>query len=260
MSFVSPSFSLAGKVAIVTGGNRGIGRSIALGLGSAGAAVAIFARDPAHNAAMLAELEQAGVRAMALAVDVTKRDTLAPAVAEVEATLGSVDILVNNAGNIDVSGGVLNQGEAGWDNAIATHLDSTFLLSKIAATSMVTRGRGKIINLASMYSIFGASMLPSYGAVKGAIVQLTKAMAVELAPHGIQVNAIAPGWIATEMTALARDDPDWKGFNELLMTRTPAGRWGKADECAGAAVFLASPAADFVTGVMLPVDGGYSVF
>ena len=200
------------------------------------------------------------MRAMAVALDVTKRDTLAPAIAEVEATLGPIDILINNAGNTDISGGVLSQSEAGWDRTLAIHLDATFLLSKLAATSMVTRKRGKIINLASVYATFGAAMLPAYGAAKGAIVQLTKAMAVELAPHGIQVNAIAPGWIATEMTAIARDDPDWKGFNDLLMTRTPAGRWGEADECAGAAVFLASPAADFVTGIVLPVDGGYSVF
>ena len=260
MPFIAPSFSLANRVAVVTGGNRGIGRAMALGLASAGAAVAILARDPDKNAAVVAELEAMGVRAMAVALDVTARDTLAPAIAEVEATLGPIDILINNAGNTDISGGVLSQSEAGWDNAIATHLDATFLLSKLAATSMVARKRGKIINLASMYSIFGAAALPSYGAVKGAIVQLTKAMAVELAPHGIQVNAIAPGWIATEMTAVARDDPDWKGFNDLLMTRTPAGRWGEADECAGAAVFLASPAADFVTGIVLPVDGGYSVF
>ena len=260
MPFTAPSFSLANRVAVVTGGNRGIGRAMALGLASAGASVAILARDPDKNAAMVAELEAMGVRAMAVALDVTKRDTLAPAIAEVEATLGAIDILINNAGNTDISGGVLSQSEAGWDNAIATHLDATFLLSKLAATSMVTRKRGKIINLASVYATFGAAMLPAYGAAKGAIVQLTKAMAVELAPHGIQVNAIAPGWIATEMTAVARDDPDWKGFNDLLMTRTPAGRWGEADECAGAAVFLASPAADFVTGIVLPVDGGYSVF
>ena len=260
MNFTAPSFSLANRVAVVTGGNRGIGRAMALGLASAGASVAILARDPGKNAAVVAELEQMGVRAMAVALDVTKRDTLAPAIAEVEATLGPIDILINNAGNTDISGGVLNQSEARWDRTLAIHLDATFLLSKLAATSMVTRKRGKIINLASIYATFGAAMLPAYGAAKGAIVQLTKAMAVELAPHGIQVNAIAPGWIATEMTAVARDDPDWKGFNDLLMTRTPAGRWGEADECAGAAVFLASPAADFVTGIVLPVDGGYSVF
>jgi 2-deoxy-D-gluconate 3-dehydrogenase len=260
MSFVKPSFDLSGQVAIVTGGNRGIGRSIALGLASAGASVAIFSRNAERNRAMVAELENSGSRAMAVVLDVTERDTLAPVFAKVEAELGPVDILVNNAGNADISGGVLNQSEAGWDNAIATHLDSTFLLSKLAATSMTARKRGKIINLASMYSIFGAAALPSYGAAKGAIVQLTKAMAVELAPHGIQVNAIAPGWIATEMTAVARDDPAWAEFNSLLMTRTPAGRWGEADECAGAAVFLASPAANFVTGVVLPIDGGYSVF
>jgi 2-deoxy-D-gluconate 3-dehydrogenase len=260
MSFVKPSFDLSGQVAIVTGGNRGIGRSIALGLASAGASVAIFSRNAERNRAMVAELENSGSQAMALVLDVTERDTLAPAFAKVEAELGPVDILVNNAGNADISGGVLNQSEAGWDNAIATHLDSTFLLSKLAATSMTARKRGKIINLASMYSIFGAAALPSYGAAKGAIVQLTKAMAVELAPHGIQVNAIAPGWIATEMTAVARDDPAWAEFNSLLITRTPAGRWGEADECAGAAVFLASPAANFVTGVVLPIDGGYSVF
>ena len=260
MPFTAPSFSLANRVAVVTGGNRGIGRAMALGLASAGASVAILARDPGKNVTVVAELEQMGVRAMAVALDVTKRETLAPAIAEVEATLGPIDILINNAGNTDISGGVLSQSEAGWDRTLAIHLDATFLLSKLAATSMATRKRGKIINLASIYATFGSAMLPAYGAAKGAIVQLTKAMAVELAPHGIQVNAIAPGWIATEMTAIARDDPDWKGFNDLLMTRTPAGRWGEADECAGAAVFLASPAADFVTGIVLPVDGGYSVF
>ena len=159
-----------------------------------------------------------------------------------------------------VSGGVLHQSQNGWDNAIATHLTATMLLSKLSATSMSERGSGKIINLASMYSIFGAAALPSYGAAKGGIVQLTKAMAVELAPHGVQVNAIAPGWISTEMTQVAREDPDWADFQTMLLARTPMGRWGEPDECAGAAIFLASDAARFVTGVTLPVDGGYSIF
>ena len=257
--FQAPSFDLSGKVAAVTGGTRGIGRSIALGLAAAGASVAILSRDEERNRAVLDELERFGRKAHAVRLDVTDRASLQSALGEVQKALGSIDILVNNAGTADISGGVLNQTEEGWDAAIAVHLTATMLLSKIAATAMKERGRGKIINMASMYSFFGAAALPSYGAAKGGIVQLTKAMAVELAPHGIQVNAIAPGWIATEMTAVARDDPAWADFNRTLLARTPMGRWGEADECAGAAVFLARDAADFVTGITLPVDGGYSI-
>lgn len=253
------SFSLDGRVAAVTGGNRGIGRAIALGLARAGAGVAILARDQARNDAVVAEIEALGGRALAVTLDVTDRGALPLAVEAVERGLGPIDILVNNAGIADISGGILTQSEEGWDRTMRTHVDATFLLSKAAAQSMLTRKRGKIINLASMYSTFGAGALPAYGAAKGAIVALTRAMAVELAPHNIQVNAIAPGWIATEMTAVARDDPDWAGFNANLMARTPAGRWGEPDECAGAVIFLASAAADFITGVSLPVDGGYSI-
>lgn len=259
MSSPSSPFALSGRVAIITGGNRGIGRSIALGMARAGAAIAILARDEEKNTQVLAELQSIGGPAIALQLDVTKRDTLPTAVAEVERALGSIDVLVNNAGVAIVSGGVLNESEDVWDTTIATHLHASFLLSKLAASSMIKRKRGKIINLASMYSYFGAGMLPSYSAAKGGIVQLTKSMAIELATHNIQVNAIAPGWIATEMTAMARDNPDWSEFNKMILARTPAGRWGEADEIAGAAVFLASAAADFITGATLPVDGGYSI-
>ena len=255
-----PSFDLSGQVACITGGNRGIGRAIALGFAHAGASVAILARDGERSAHVKREIEAIGVASHACALDVTDRAALAPALAQVEEALGPLDILVNNAGITDISGGVLHQSQNGWDNAIATHLTATMLLSKLAATSMSERGSGKIINLASMYSIFGAAALPSYGAAKGGIVQLTKAMAVELAPHGVQVNAIAPGWISTEMTQVAREDPDWADFQTMLLARTPMGRWGEPDECAGAAIFLASDAARFVTGVTLPVDGGYSIF
>jgi 2-deoxy-D-gluconate 3-dehydrogenase len=260
MALNLPSFDLRGRVAVVTGGNRGIGRSIAYGLASAGASVAILARNPDRNAEAEAEIEALGGATYADILDVTDRAALGPAITKVELALGPVDILVNNAGNTDISGGILNQSEDGWDNAIATHLDATFLLSKIVASGMKDRGGGKIINLASTYALFGAAALPSYAAAKGAIVQLTKSMAIELAPHGIQVNAIAPGWIATEMTNKARSDPDWDDFQAMLMARTPAGRWGQPEECAGAAVFLASAAANFITGTTLPVDGGYSAF
>ena len=226
----------------------------------AGATIAILARDEERNSEMLAELQDIGVPAMASHLDVTERAELADAMDKVERELGSIDVLVNNAGVAVVSGGVLNESEADWDTVMAAHLHASFLLSKLAAASMVKRKRGKIINLASMYSFFGSGMIPSYSAAKGAIVQLTKSMAIELAVHNIQVNAIAPGWIATEMTAIARHNPDFSEFNKMILARTPAARWGEADEVAGAAVFLSSSAADFITGVTLPIDGGYSVF
>jgi 2-dehydro-3-deoxy-D-gluconate 5-dehydrogenase len=252
-------FSLAGRVAVVTGGNRGIGRGIALGMARAGAAVAILGRDEASSAEALAELRALGLPAMAVRLDVTERAALPDAMERVERELGPVDVIVNNAGVAIVSGGVLNETEADWDKVIATHLHATFLLSKLAAASMARRKGGKIINLASMYSYFGSGALPSYSAAKGAIVQLTKSMAIELAPHNIQVNAIAPGWIATDMTAMVRNVPEWSGFKDMILARTPAARWGEPDEVAGAAVFLASDAASFITGVTLPVDGGYSI-
>jgi 2-deoxy-D-gluconate 3-dehydrogenase len=259
VSNTSSPFRLAGRVAVVTGGNGGIGRSIALGMARAGAAVAILARNEEKNASVLAELKALGVPAMASRLDVTERERLPLAIQEVEAALGPIDILVNNAGVGTVTGGILHETPEIWDHTLATHLDATFLLSKYAATSMAKRKQGKIINLASMYSYFGAGLIPSYGAAKGGIVQLTKAMAVELAPHNIQVNAIAPGWIITDMTEPVRELPDLAEFNRMILARTPAARWGEADEVAGAAVFLASAAASFVTGVTLPVDGGYSV-
>jgi 2-deoxy-D-gluconate 3-dehydrogenase len=154
---------------------------------------------------------------------------------------------------------VLHETEADRDTVLATHLGATFLLFRLAATSMARRKRGRIIDIASMYSYLGAGALPSYSAAKGGIVQPTKSMTIELAPRCIQVNAIAPGWIAADMTAMVRDVPDWSSFNQMILARTPAARWGEADEVSGAAVFLASDAANFVTGATLPVDGGYSI-
>lgn len=255
MNSAANPFDLTGRVAVVTGGNGGIGRGIALGLAQAGAAVAVLGRNEAKNAAVLAELRAIGRPAMSARIDVTDRAALAPALTAVESELGPVDILVNNAGIAPAAVGVLEASASAWDSTVETHLNATFLLSQLAGRSMAARRRGKIINIASMYSYFGSANVPAYSAAKGAIVQLTKSMAIDLAQHNIQVNAIAPGWIVTDLTQRARGS----AMNDAILARTPAGRWGQPEEMAGAAVFLASSASDFVTGVTLPVDGGYSV-
>jgi 2-deoxy-D-gluconate 3-dehydrogenase len=251
----SALFDLTGRVAVVTGGNRGIGRSIALGLAEAGAAVAVFGRNDEKNQRVLSELKAVGVPTISMRVDMTNRAGLQPALNKVESELGSLDILVNNAGNVSFSGGVLQEKSEDWDSVIETQLNAVFLLSKLAAKSMLSRKFGKIINIGSMYSFFGSGLVPSYSAAKGAIVQLTKSMAIELAPHNIQVNAIAPGWIETDMTAPVRTMP----MNDEILARTPAGRWGQPEELAGTAVYLASRASDFVTGTTIRVDGGYAI-
>ena len=248
-------FDLAGRVAVVTGGNGGIGRGIALGLAGAGASVAVLGRNEQKNQQVLSELKAIGVPCTAVKIDVTDRAALEPALRGIESKLGSIDILVNNAGNVSLSGGVLNETAEDWDNVIETQLNAVFLLSKLAAKSMMSRRSGKIINIGSMYSFFGSGLIPSYSAAKGAIVQLTKSMAIEFAPHNIQVNAIAPGWIETDMTAPVKSMP----LNAEILSRTPAGRWGQPAEVAGTAVFLASRASNFVTGTTIPVDGGYAI-
>ncbi|MGA2409467.1 MAG: glucose 1-dehydrogenase [Candidatus Binataceae bacterium] len=247
-------FSLDGRVAIVTGGNGGIGRGIAIGLASAGAAVAILARNPDKTRTIIDELRATGARAYAIALDVTDRAALKPAFDEAERELGPVDILVNNAG-IALPGGALKVSPESWDRVIETNLNACFLLAQIAARAMAPRKLGKIINIASEYSRFGNGIAPSYAASKGALIQLTKSMAIELAPYNIQVNAIVPGWIESDMTAPIKSRP----FYDEILKRTPAGRFGTPDECAGAAIFLAAGASDFVTGATLFVDGGYAI-
>ncbi len=255
MSNASGLFDLSGRVAVVTGGNGGIGRAIALGLAEAGAAVAIFGRNEAKNESVLAELETLGVRSLSLRVDVTDRAGLPSAFERVESELGGIGILVNNAGIATISGGVLHEAPEDWDKVIATHLHATFLLSKLAAESMCRRKQGKIINIASIYSLFGSKLAPSYSAAKGAVIQLTKSMAIELAPYNVQVNAIAPGWIETEMTVPVRESP----WNDEILARVPAARWGQPEEIGGTAVYLAARASDFVTGATIFVDGGYAI-
>jgi 2-deoxy-D-gluconate 3-dehydrogenase len=248
-------FNLSGNVAVITGGNGGIGRSIEIGLAEAGASVAIFGRNEEKNKKTLSELKKIGIPSMAMQVDITNRSELKPAIKKVENELGGISILVNNAGIVSLSGGVLNETEEDWDGVIETQLNAVFLLSKLVAKSMVEKKRGKIINIGSMYSFFGSGLIPSYSAAKGAVIQLTKSMAVELAPNNVQVNAIAPGWFETDMTAPVKTMP----LNDEIILRTPAGRWGQTAEIAGTAVFLASKASDFVTGETIRVDGGYAI-
>jgi 2-deoxy-D-gluconate 3-dehydrogenase len=252
-------FDLGGRVAVVTGGNRGIGHAIAIGLAQAGAAIAIMARDEAKNREALADLRSIGVPALALKVDLMKRADLKPAMDEVERALGPVDILVNNAA-FAILKGVLDQTAEEWDDVIATNLTACFLLSQIAARSMVARKRGgKIINISSIAGNFGSPVFPSYAVAKGGLQQLTRCLAIELAPHNIQVNSLLPGWFSTDMTDWIRNWPEYaEGLKEMIQ-RTPRGRFGDPHELAGSAVFLASSASDHMTGAELVIDGGFSV-
>jgi len=251
------SFDLSGQVAVVTGGNGGMGRAIALGLASAGSAVAVLCRNVEKNAAVLAELRSLNVPALALPVDVCDRAQLQPALAEVERKLGPITILVNNAAILIIKG-VLEHTPEQWDQVIETDLNASFRLAKYAAQLMVGRRAGKIINIANEYSIFGTAIVPSYCVAKGGLIQLTKSLAIELAPFNIQINAILPGWFNTELTQPLKT-PAYEALYSEIIARTPAGRFGNPEECAGAAVFLASSASDFVTGSTVTVDGGYMI-
>ena len=245
-------FDLTGKVAIVTGGNGGIGLGMARGLAEAGAAIAVVGRNEAKSAEAVAELAQGGAKAIAVAADVTDKE----AVGRVAGELGRIDILVNNAGiNIRKPPHALDIAE--WNSVIQTNLTSAFLCSQAVYPAMKAAGGGKIINIGSMMSIFGASFAPAYAASKGGIVQFTRSCACAWAADNIQANAVLPGWIDTDLTKRARKEID--GLHDRVLARTPAARWGAIDDFAGIAVFLASPASDFVTGSAIPVDGGYSI-
>jgi 2-deoxy-D-gluconate 3-dehydrogenase len=249
-------FDLKGKVAIVTGGNGGIGLGMARGLAAAGADIAVVGRNEEKSKAAAAELAARGVRAIAVTADVTDNQAVETMVNHVRHELGRIDILVNNAGiNIRKPPHALEIEE--WSSVIDTNLTSAFLCSKAVHPVMKAAGGGKIVSIGSMMSIFGASYSPAYAASKGGIVQFTRACACAWADDNIQVNAILPGWIDTDLTKRARVEVG--GLHERVLARTPAARWGAIDDFAGIAVFLASSASDFVTGAAIPVDGGFSI-
>jgi 2-dehydro-3-deoxy-D-gluconate 5-dehydrogenase len=249
-------FDLKGRVAIVTGGNGGIGLGMARGLAAAGARVVIGARDQTKSRAAVKDLEERGVEAMAVAVDVADEASVAALVRTVAERWSRIDVLVNNAG-INIRKPVQDLALAEWHRVVDTNLTSAFLAARAVYPVMKAAGGGKIVNIGSMMSIFGASFAPAYGASKGGMVQLTKSLATAWARDNIQVNAVLPGWIDTDLTRRARQEVP--GLNEAVLRRTPAGRWGGIDDMAGIAVFLASPASDFITGAAIPVDGGYSI-
>ena len=248
-------FDLAGKAALVTGGNGGIGLGMARGLARCGAAVAIAGRNADKNAAALQEVKKLGGKAIALSADVTEEAACRAMVDQAAERLGRLDILVNNAG-INIRKAPQDYALDEWHRVLDSNLTSAFVACQAAYPHLVRAKGGKIVNIGSMMSLFGASFVAPYGASKGGIVQLTRALATAWAKDNIQVNAVLPGWIDTDLTRKARSEVS--GLHERVLARTPAGRWGNADDLAGIAVFLCSSASDFVTGTAIPVDGGYS--
>jgi 2-dehydro-3-deoxy-D-gluconate 5-dehydrogenase len=247
-------FDLSGKVAVVTGGNGGIGLGIATGLAQAGAAVVIAARNVKKSKLAVRSLEKVGLRVMPLTVEVQDETSVRAMVQKASQAFGHIDILVNNAG-ISVANMPQDCSLEEWQQVININLNGAFICSREVYPHMKAGGGGKIINIGSMTAIFGHPMVASYSASKGAVVQLTKSLAIAWAKENIQVNAIMPGWIESDMTAVIRQFPE---YHAAITARIPQERWGQPADLAGTAVFLASGASDYVTGITLPVDGGYA--
>jgi 2-dehydro-3-deoxy-D-gluconate 5-dehydrogenase len=248
-------FDLTGRVAVVTGGNGGIGLGMAKGLAAAGAAIAVAARNAKKGETAAAELASCGARSAFLVLDVADEASCRAMIDETVARSDRLDILINNAGT-SIRKPPESYTATEWHAVLDTNLTGALFCSQAAYPAMKQAGGGKIINIGSMYSIFGTSYGAAYAASKGALVQLTKSLAIAWAKDNIQVNAVLPGWIDTELTQGARRHvPE---LHDRVLTRTPAGRWGVPEDLAGLAVFLAAPASDFVTGAAIPVDGGYS--
>ena len=252
MPNILQSFQLGGRVALVTGSSGGIGLALSEGLASAGATVVLNARGQAKLDRAAATLREAGATVHTAAFDVTDAAAVAEGVARIEAAVGPIDILVNNAG-MQRRGPLHEFAQADWHELMRTNLDSVFLVGQAVARVMIPRGRGKIINIGSVQCELGRPGIAPYTASKGAVKMLTKGMAIDWGPLGLQVNAIGPGYFKTELTdSLVKDEK----FTAWLVGRTPSRRWGDVAELAGACVFLASDASNFVNGHVLYVDGG----
>ncbi|WP_425482602.1 SDR family oxidoreductase [Agromyces allii] len=247
------AFDLTGRTALVTGSSQGLGRALAAGLAASGATVVVHGRDAAKAARTADEIASAtGARTLSAVFDVTDAAAVDAGIAAVEAELGTPDIVVNNAG-IQRRAPIAEFSDADWHELVETNLSSAFHLSRRVARGMIERGSGKLIQIGSVQSQLARPSIAPYAATKGAIVMLTKGLCADLAPHGVQANAIAPGYFATELTqALVADET----FSAWVRGRTPAGRWGEVDDLVGALVFLASSASDFVNGQTIYVDGG----
>jgi len=248
-------FDLTGRVALITGGNGGIGLGMTRGLAKAGASIVIAARNPQKNAAALAELEALGATCAAIEVDVADEAACRALAEAARAKFGRLDVLVNNAG-VARGGPPQQLTLANWNLVLQTNLTAALIGAQAAYPIMKAQGGGKIVNIGSMYALFGAAGVPAYSASKGGLIQLTRSLAAAWAVDNIQVNAILPGWITTDMTAGAKGS---QSFSDNIVRRTPAGRWGEPEDFEGPAVFLASPASDFVTGHSLAVDGGFAI-
>jgi gluconate 5-dehydrogenase len=247
-----PLFDLTGQRALVTGSGQGIGLAVARALASAGATIVLNGRDTSKLERAAATLREAGRSVELAPFDVTDPEAVTAGIAAIEERSGPIDVLVNNAG-IQRRQPLDQFPEATWHEIVRTNLDSVFFVGQAVARHMIPRRRGKIINVCSVQSELGRPGIAPYAATKGAVKMLTKGMCADWARHGIQVNGLGPGYFVTELTQPLVDNPE---FSAWLCARTPAGRWGNVDELGGAAIFLASRAADFVNGQILYVDGG----
>jgi NAD(P)-dependent dehydrogenase (short-subunit alcohol dehydrogenase family) len=247
-----PEQVLQGKVAIVTGAGRGIGRALALALAAAGADVALAARSAGEIEAVATEVEGLGRKALAVPTDVTEEDAVETLIERTVGELGGPDVLVNNSGVLHPSPIVETSAEE-WDRVVGTNLRGTFLCTRAAGRHFLERGAGKVVNVASNFAFMGVPNFASYCASKAAVVALTRAVAVEWASKGVQVNALAPGYVETEMNAAARED---EGLRAKIIGGIPARRMARAEELGPLVVYLASPASDFMTGETLVFDGG----